>query len=88
MQGFRMVHFAIFFGQTFLSFLLLNDKSHFCCDAKVSNGFKLVVFGLLALGGLQRGQLIGAHQAQVHDVADVQVVDPVILLTDAQGISD
>ena len=41
------------------------------------------------LGGLRRDvldglQLVGAHQAQVHDVADVEVVDPVVLLFEAQ----
>ena len=39
--------------------------------------------GLLVYG-TDRCQLIDAHQAQVHHVANVEVVDPVVLLFEAQ----
>ena len=33
-------------------------------------------------------QLVGAHQAQVHDVADVEIINPVVQLFEAERVPD
>jgi len=33
-------------------------------------------------------QLVGAHQAQVHDVANVEIINPVVELFEAERVPD
>lgn len=37
---------------------------------------------------MQPGELITAHETQVHDIADIEIEDPVISLLDAQVVSN
>lgn len=55
---------------------------------RASDAVDLRVLGAMQITVLDWLQLVGAHQAQVHDVADVEIINPVVQLFEAERVPD